>query len=324
MKILVIGDSMIKYLKEYLSDEKLDVVSYPGATIDRITSKVSMIERKYDCFLVHVGTNNIQLDSVEVILQKYKLLIKEILQINPKAKVICSSLIPRGINYFQKDFWTTKDDIEILNHKIDSINNELKSLCSDHEALVFCSSSKSTWYGFLGYDGLHLNRRGNHHLSDLFYDVLKSFISLENASKKIKMCHSVVPDLLDSTEFPPLSCSEQPPLLPSSLKHTFVTKRYPSSQWIAAQSPASACPVLLPASTSCQVSHSVSSLPVASLVPPSLPVASSIPPSLPVASSIPPSLPVASSVPPSLPVASSLPPSLPVASSLPPSLPVAS
>ncbi|CAL1287371.1 unnamed protein product, partial [Larinioides sclopetarius] len=83
------------------------------------------------------------------------------------------------------------------------------SLCSDHEALVFCSSSKSTWYGFLGYDGLHLNRRGNHHLSNLFYDVLKSFISLENASKKIKMCHSVVPDLLDSTEFPPLSCSEQ-------------------------------------------------------------------------------------------------------------------
>ncbi|CAL1301706.1 unnamed protein product, partial [Larinioides sclopetarius] len=267
MKILVIGDSIIKYLKEYLSDENLDVVSYPGATIDRITSKVSMIERKYDCFLVHVGTNNIQLDSVEVILQKYKLLIKEILQINPKAKVICSSLIPRGINYFKKDFWTTKDDIRILNHKIDLINNELKSLCSDHEALVFCSSSKSTWYGFLGYDGLHLNRRGNHHLSNLFYDVLKSFISLENASEKIKMCHSVVPDLLDSTEFPPLSCSEQPPLLPSSLKHTFVTKRYPSSQWIAAQSPASACPVLLPASTSCQVSLSVSSLPVASLVP---------------------------------------------------------
>ncbi|CAL1285239.1 unnamed protein product, partial [Larinioides sclopetarius] len=55
---------------------------------------------------------------------------------------------------------------------------------SDHEALLFCSSSKSTWYGFLGYDGLHLNRRGNHHLSNLFYDVLKSFISLENASEK--------------------------------------------------------------------------------------------------------------------------------------------
>ncbi|CAL1301359.1 unnamed protein product, partial [Larinioides sclopetarius] len=190
-------------------------------------------------------------------------------------------------------------------------------------ALVFCSSSKSTWYGFLGYDGLHLNRRGNHHLSNLFYDVLKSFISLENASEKIKMCHSV-PDLLDSTEFPPLSCSEQPPLLPSSLKHTFVTKRYPSSQWIAAQSPASACPVLLPASTSCQVSLSVSSLPVASSIPPSLPVASSVPPSLTLLSSVPPSLPLLSSVPPSLPVLLPVPPSLPLLSPVPPSLPVSS
>ncbi|GBM53335.1 hypothetical protein AVEN_101649-1, partial [Araneus ventricosus] len=102
---------------------------------------------------------------------------------------------------------------------------------------------------------------------------------IESSNLQVKECQSIVQDLFDLTEFPPLSCSEQPPFLPSWPKHTPMNTRHPSSHWVAAQPPASACPVISP-------------------VPPSLPVASPVPPSLPVASPVPPSLPVASPVPP--------------------------
>ncbi|GBM37407.1 hypothetical protein AVEN_28356-1 [Araneus ventricosus] len=165
-------------------------------------------------------------------------------------------------------------------------------------------SCKPTWYSFLGYDGLHLNQRGNHHLASLFCGFLKGCISLDNASERyVKKCQSISPGyIFDSTEFPPLSsCSKQPPFLPSWPKHASVNTRHPGSHWVAAQPLASACPVLLPASTS---------RPVSLPVPPSLPISSPVLPSLPVSSPVPPPFSsFTSPVPPSFPV--SLPSFLP-------------
>ncbi|CAL1279515.1 unnamed protein product, partial [Larinioides sclopetarius] len=181
MKCLLIGDSMIKYLKEHLSDNSfdfdLDIISYPGATIESLARKFSALKSCYDWVLVHVGTNNASLDSVEVILQKYRSLANTILLYNPDASIIFSSIVPRGFNLFQEDYRKTAFHLKDLNKKIVEINDALKKLCFDQEAFFFCSCSNTSWDGYLGRDGLHPNKRGNALLASCFRRSFKSCIS---------------------------------------------------------------------------------------------------------------------------------------------------
>ncbi|CAL1301361.1 unnamed protein product, partial [Larinioides sclopetarius] len=125
---------------------------------------------------VHVGTNNASLDSVEVILQKYRSLANTILLYNPDASIIFSSIVPRGFNLFQEDYRKTAFHLKDLNKKIVEINDALKKLCFDQEAFFFCSSNTS-WDGYLGRDGLHPNKRGNAFLANCFRRSFKSCIS---------------------------------------------------------------------------------------------------------------------------------------------------
>lgn len=182
MRALLVGDSMIKYLNEHLSDDSfdfdLDIISYPGATIEVLASKFSVLKSCYDCVFVHVGTNNLSLDSVKVILQKYRSLANKILLYNPDANIIFSSIVPRGFNLFQENYRKTECHLKVLNNKIEEINGALKKLCFDQEAFFFCSSYKASWDGYLGRDGLHPNRRGNQLLANCFKNSLKSCISV--------------------------------------------------------------------------------------------------------------------------------------------------
>ncbi|CAL1295232.1 unnamed protein product, partial [Larinioides sclopetarius] len=205
MKCLLIGDSMIKYLKEHLSDNSfdfdLDIISYPGATIESLARKFSALKSCYDWVLVHVGTNNASLDSVEVILQKYRSLANTILLYNPDASIIFSSIVPRGFNLFQEDYRKTAFHLKDLNKKIVEINDALKKLCFDQEAFFFCSCSNTSWDGYLGRDGLHPNKRGNALLASCFRRSFKSCIS---TGKKISLNCVGGAFHLDSSEFPAL------------------------------------------------------------------------------------------------------------------------
>ncbi|XP_035233076.1 platelet-activating factor acetylhydrolase IB subunit beta-like [Stegodyphus dumicola] len=114
MKLLIIGDSMVKYLDEYLPanllNYEVDLHSFPGATIERLRRKISFLDNRYHLILVHVGTNNSN-DSVEDILKKYDCLFKDIKRLNPNINVIISDILPRG-----EDFFTT------LNQRVAALN----------------------------------------------------------------------------------------------------------------------------------------------------------------------------------------------------------
>ncbi|XP_055948262.1 uncharacterized protein LOC129981447 [Argiope bruennichi] len=352
MNILLIGDSMIKRLEEHLSED-LDVIFYRGTTIERLTSRISKIKKHYDWILVHVGTNNISVDSVEIILQKYRSLANEILRVNPKARIIFSSIIPRDFNYFENDYWKTVEHIKILKHKIVAVNKALEKLCHNEDAFIFCSSNKPSWSGFLGKDGLHPNKSGDLRLANYFCRFLKKCISSDNASRKRKNCQLITSGyILDSLEFPPLPSCDQPSFssswphgaaVPCSEVPTFVdpVPSYVSSFPSASQKDQkcqSVAPKFIldstefPALSSSRQSSFLSSW---SKHPASWPLARpsvsacavstascSLPPSPPVPRSLPASLPVPRSLPASLPVPRSLPASLPVPRSLPASLPV--
>lgn len=97
MRLLIIGDSMVRYLQkclvQRLSIHDVHFECLPGATIERLTRKISLFGNHYDWILVHVGTNNTNSDSVEAMLRKYDCLFKEIFRLNPDIKVIVSAVI---------------------------------------------------------------------------------------------------------------------------------------------------------------------------------------------------------------------------------------
>ncbi|KAF8786012.1 hypothetical protein HNY73_011491 [Argiope bruennichi] len=107
MRALFIGDSMIKYLHKYISVESLDfhlgIVSYPGATIEKLACNIS-VHKNYDWVLVHVGTNNAFLDTIEIILKKYRALATDELLHNPGARIIFSSIVSRDLDFHRKEY----------------------------------------------------------------------------------------------------------------------------------------------------------------------------------------------------------------------------
>ncbi|GBN52252.1 hypothetical protein AVEN_141892-1 [Araneus ventricosus] len=108
MKVLVLGDFMITYLSELLSQSEIEVGSFPGIRIEGLRNRLSS--------LIHVGTNN-STEDLSGIVQNFDCLFDTILALNPKLKVLISGVIPRLPNRFRHDFGI--NDNFWLEHKKD-------------------------------------------------------------------------------------------------------------------------------------------------------------------------------------------------------------
>lgn len=176
MRLLVIGDSMIKGLKEYLFKElpiyDIDLVCLRGERIEGLTRKISSLDNTYDWVLVHVGTNNTSQD-VELIIQKYNCLFEEIMRLNPKFKVVVSAILPRN---YGKYFKGTPPMLYELNRKIRDINARVERLCLVRETFFFCRSDNLSWNRYLHADGLYLNFQGNRRYAQVFGYALSSLV----------------------------------------------------------------------------------------------------------------------------------------------------
>ena len=82
MNILVIGDSIIKYMEMYLVNglkrHKIIFKPLPGIRIEGLTEKISSYKCPLDYILVHVGTYNVLSDGVGLILDKFGHLFEKI------------------------------------------------------------------------------------------------------------------------------------------------------------------------------------------------------------------------------------------------------
>ncbi|XP_055946293.1 uncharacterized protein LOC129976639 isoform X2 [Argiope bruennichi] len=249
MRALFTGDSMIKYLHKYISVESLDfhldIVSYPGAIIERLASNIS-VHKNYDWVLVYAGTNNASLDTIEVILKKYRALATEVLLHNPAARIIFSSIVPRDFYFYRKEYKESEYYLQTLNYKIRAINCALKEL-RYFQTFLFCSSYQPSWKNYLARDFLHLNKWGNELLAGCFLESLTGCISADIASKKIvKIQSSNSGFSFDDAEFPLLS----------SFHTAFVSSAWPVSRPMqpARSKQESARPISRPVQTSLQAS----------------------------------------------------------------------
>ena len=162
---MLITDSIGKYV----ALEGCETIPYRGYRIEDVRREIvrdrSMIE-KIDNLIVHVGTNNIENQELNIIMSQYSSLIEVILNTNRSINLIMSAIIPRPIDHVNSKI------------KITGVNKELKKYTKE-KGIKFTETDKIFRKGYdpiqelYAGDNLHLNFKGTQRLTKYFDEVFK-------------------------------------------------------------------------------------------------------------------------------------------------------
>jgi lysophospholipase L1-like esterase len=135
------------------------VISLSGAKINDIDKYIQSqlnATPNTKTIMIHVGTNNIPVNSEDQIMSKLSELILNVKCQFPNINIIFSSILPRPQNN------------ECYGTKIQNINKKLKSLCLEHNIYFAASYKPFVKYGKVCsqyyYDGVHLTQQGTFRL----------------------------------------------------------------------------------------------------------------------------------------------------------------
>ena len=152
-KVMVVGDSLVKYLqREELSSKKnnVNVITHPGSTTEDMLDYIKPIaRRKPDTLIIHTRTNDVT-NGVNT-MKKVRKLVKVVRETNEseKIKIGFSSVI------YRKD----KDHED----KRNEVNVKLKKYCKG-KGFVFIENDNIIESG-LNNSKLHLNKKGTNILT---------------------------------------------------------------------------------------------------------------------------------------------------------------
>nr|XP_037269777.1 uncharacterized protein LOC119161426 [Rhipicephalus microplus] len=167
-RVLVAGDSMVKYVDQNFPSRRGLSVSVAAHREIRIEHLLSMIADKlasFDVVIVHVGTNN-TVDSVNMCMDKHRQLAQRIIESNPTLHVAFSAILPRGQNRYREG--EQLSNVCHLNDHYRNVNAALAQLCLER-GFTILDSLVDSWPGFLSRDGVHPSRLGNKVLADFLH-----------------------------------------------------------------------------------------------------------------------------------------------------------
>lgn len=172
-RVLVTGDSMVKYQSQYLvsrGDVCIKVKSFPGIRTEQLFERISESVAESDVVIIHVGTNNTR-DSVNVCMDKYRRLLSDLRATKRNAVFAFSAILPRERSgYPCQQRSSTVEHPYSLNVKYRAVNSLLQELC--HAEGVHFIEGQVEWEQLLCKDGVHLNFKGNE-----VVDVMKGYVS---------------------------------------------------------------------------------------------------------------------------------------------------
>ena len=169
--ILLVGDSMFKYLEENLV--KLEhrwsssVRFISGGKISDILQLPEL--EQFDVLAIHVGLNDVRSGtSAEACFDLYAALLKRLLARVPHIKIIISSVIPMAPDRHRKGYAYEKHlaNVALWNSQILELNSLLVQFCASHPRMKFVDNTVKfmrngiVQSSLLAYDGLHFNRSG--------------------------------------------------------------------------------------------------------------------------------------------------------------------
>ena len=180
----ILGDSLTKVLSTRRMSKmnlKVAVKTHPGGrvrtaenTILNIAQSDLTYAKSIDAFVLHIGTNNVSdADTIETIIDEFKDITNTINNVNPKAKVIISSILPR------------KQD-RLVNKAIQDTNKAVENWCQS-EGYTFLDNSfnfsnNTSPDSSLYKDNIHLNSRGGNVLGTAISKQLELVLGLPDSS----------------------------------------------------------------------------------------------------------------------------------------------
>ena len=125
--------------------------AFPGATTEDMVDFVRPLAyRNPDYLIIQAGTNDLIDFTVKDIIANFQDIVETIIEIDPKIKIILSSIIQRFDN-------------DKLQHKVVGLNRDLQVLCKKLN-LDFIDNSNIV-NNHIGRRSLHLNRSGKSRLA---------------------------------------------------------------------------------------------------------------------------------------------------------------
>ena len=169
--IVIIGDSIIKHISPTkLSKRKVHKFAYPGKTASDINNELSTINihSTPSHVIVHVGTNNIPLQSADECTKDIEKLIAGVKQRFPNSKIGISGI-------------TMRQDVDLAS-KIFKVNEKIKSMTPKYDVTFIDNSSldKTSLNG----SKLHLNAKGSAILTSHFISFIKGGQSLRHSLRR--------------------------------------------------------------------------------------------------------------------------------------------
>ncbi|CAG2246311.1 unnamed protein product [Mytilus edulis] len=160
---LIVSDSIAKYVKL----ENADVYAFRGASIGEITYQLNKnkgsIYEGYKCLVIHCGTNDIHILSIDQFKSAYCNLISTAKLLFPSMVIALSGILPRPV------------DFEETGQKIKDVNMALLNLCLSYKVefihsyryFLKCGKPKVELFAYKD-GGLHLNCEGTRQLGLYF------------------------------------------------------------------------------------------------------------------------------------------------------------
>ncbi|KAH8036244.1 hypothetical protein HPB51_021488 [Rhipicephalus microplus] len=176
-RVLVAGDSMVKYVDQYFPTRRglsVSVAAHRGIRIEHLLSMIAAKLASFDVVIVHVVTNN-TVDSVNMCMDKYRQLAQGIIESNPTLHVTFSAILPRGQNRYREGLsdvchsMSELSDVCHLNGLYRNVNAALAQLCLER-GFTFLDSLVDSWPAFLSRDRVHPSRLGNKVLADFLHE----------------------------------------------------------------------------------------------------------------------------------------------------------
>ena len=164
-KIVIAGDSILKNLHGWMisRSKSVKVNCFPGATtVDMVSFIQPLIARKPDHIILHIGTNDLAVDSPQEIAQKIVAL----------TKIVTDN----GIGCTVSEILKRDDYLSLVSQEV---NRLLKQMLPEHIKLVSNDSIKTH---HLNRSGLHLNSRGT---GALAYNLINCIKNLDFRNNRV-------------------------------------------------------------------------------------------------------------------------------------------
>ena len=185
--VVLMGDSMVKYMHQHLPG--LEVHFVPGAQVRELMPLIvnDTFSAHPRVVILHAGTNNMGDNaSVSSCVDEFRRMCSLIGDFYPEAEIAISGVIYQKLGTYVK----SEEKLKKINTNIDSLNENLQSLCSVTGMKFIDNSSISS--KFICTDGVHLTLEGNQLLSQHFKFFMQSFNEVNT------------PGIVNDTEYPPL------------------------------------------------------------------------------------------------------------------------